>query len=61
MDLMLKTPLEKRITDQVNKDIIRMMDKDLAELNVHIINGNETKKREIAEKLYFECHSRIPW
>ena len=61
LDLILKTPLEKRITDQVNKDIIRVMDKELAELNVHIINGNETKKREIAEKLYFEFHSRIPW
>lgn len=61
LDLMLKTPLEKRITDQVNKDIISTMDNDLAKLNVHVINGNETPKREIAEKLYFECHSRFPW
>ena len=61
LDLLLKTPLKKRITDQVNKDIIHYMDKELHEMNVHVINGNETKTREIAEKLYFEIHSRIPW
>lgn len=61
LDLMLKTPLEKRISDQVNKDIIRYMDNELYALNVHVVNGNETKKREIGEKLYFEIHSRIPW
>ena len=61
IDLMLRMPLEKRITDELNRDIIKTMDKDLYDLNVHVVNGNETKSREIAEKLYFEIHSRIPW
>lgn len=61
LDLMLKTPLDKRISDQVNRDIIQYMDKELYALNIHVVNGNETKKREIGEKLYFEIHSRIPW
>ena len=61
IDLMLKVPLEKRITDQLNKDIIRYMDKELYDMNVHVVNGNETRSREIGEKLYFEIHSRIPW
>lgn len=61
LDMMLRTPLDKRISDQMNKDIIKHMDKELSELNVHVINGNETKAREIGEKIYFELHSRIPW
>lgn len=61
IDIMLRTPLEKRISDELNRDIIKCMDKDLFELNVHVVNGNETKKRELAEKLYFEIHSRLPY
>lgn len=61
LDLMLRTPLEKRISDQLNQDIIKTMDKELFDLHVHVINGNETKAREIGEKVYFEIHSRLPY
>ena len=61
LDLMLQTPLDKRISDQMNKDIIKCMDKELYDLNVHVINGNETKARELGEKMYFEIHSRLPF
>lgn len=61
LDMMLRTPLNKRITDEFNKDIIRTMDKELYDMHVHVVNGNSTKTREIGEKIYFELHSRFPW
>ena len=61
LDMMLRTPLDKRISDELNRDIICAMDKKLYDMNIHVVNGNSTKMREIGEKLYFEIHSRIPW
>lgn len=61
LDLMLRMPLEKRITDNLNRDIIKRMDKQLYEMNIHVVNGNETKSREIAEKFYFQIHSKVPF
>ena len=61
LDLMLRTPLNKRISDDLNRDIIKEMDRELFNLNIHVVNGNETKSREIAEKIYFTVHPLIPW
>ncbi len=61
IDMMLRTPLDKRISDDFNKDIIKAMDKELYDMHVHVVNGNSTKAREIGEKIYFELHSRFPW
>lgn len=59
MDLLLRTPLEKRINDQLFLDIIEHMDSRITDLNIHVVNGNETKIREICEKLYFNVHSHL--
>ena len=61
LDMMLRIPIEKRRTDQLNKDIIRYMNPKLADLNVHVVNGNETKARVLFEKYYFNIHSHIPF
>lgn len=60
LDLMLRTPLEKRRTDQLHKDIIDCMDSRINELGIHVVNGNETRRREILEGLYFDIHSHLP-
>lgn len=61
LDLMLRTPLEKRRTDTLHKDVIRHMDPRIEELGIHIVNGNETKLRAICEGIYFDLHSLWPW
>ncbi len=61
LDMMLRIPLEKRRTDQLNRDIIKFLNPQLAELNIHVVNGNETKLRAFFEKCYFNVHSHIPY
>ena len=61
IDLMLRTPLEKRKSDQLHRDIMNCMDARVNQLGIHVVNGNETKKREILEGLYFDFHSHIPF
>ncbi len=60
LDLMLRTPLEKRKSDQLHRDIMDCMDPRINKLGIHVVNGNETKKREILEGLYFDIHSHLP-
>lgn len=60
LDMMLRTPLEKRRTDTLHWDVVRTMKPELAKLNVHVLNGNETKLREIFERVYFDVHSHLP-
>ncbi len=61
LDLMLRTPLEKRKSDQLHRDIMDCTDPRINQLGIHVVNGNETKKREILEGLYFDIHSHIPF
>ena len=61
IDLMLRTPLPKRKTDQLHRDIMDYMDPRVNKTGIHVVNGNETKFREILEGLYFDIHSHIPF
>lgn len=61
LDLMLRTPLEKRIHDQLHKDIIHLMDERIEQLGIHVVNGNETKKRALIERSYFAINNIIPF
>jgi hypothetical protein len=61
LDLMLRTPLEKRIGDQLQKDIMNRMDERIEKLGIHVVNGNETKQREILERAYYSINNLLPW
>ena len=61
LDLMLRTPLEKRIDDSLHKDMIRLMDERIEKLGIHVVNGNETKKRELLERFYFNINNSLPF
>ena len=61
LDFLMRMPLSKRISDELNFDLIKYMDRDLYDLHIHIINGNETKVREFAEKSYYRVHSLLPF
>lgn len=61
LDMMLQTPLDKRRTDQLHRDMIHLMDDRIEKLGIHVVNGNETKKRELLERAYFDLNNVLPW
>ena len=61
LDMMLRTPLEKRISDQLQKDIMNRMDERIEKLGIHVVNGNETKQRELLERAYYSINNLLPW
>ena len=61
LDIMLRAPLEKRKTDQLHRDIMDANDPRINKLGIHVINGNESKKRQIAERIYFDVNSHLPF
>lgn len=61
LDLMLRTPLSKRIDDGLHKDMIHLMDERIEKLGIHVVNGNETKQRELLERAYFSINNFLPF
>ena len=61
LDLMLRTPLELRRTDQLHRDIMDAGDQRINRLGIHVVNGNSTAFRAFCERAYFEVHSRLPF
>lgn len=60
LDLMLRTPLEKRMHDRLHKDIMHEMDERIERTGIHVVNGNETKRRALLERLYYDIHNHLP-
>lgn len=61
LDMMLRTPLGKRISDQLQKDMMDHMDARIERLGIHVVNGNETKQREMLERAYYMINNLLPW
>lgn len=61
LELMLKAPLGKRISDDFHKDLIREGNSKISDVNIVVTNWNETKKRQMFEKLYFLINSILPF
>ncbi len=61
LDLMLRTPLEKRMHDHLHKDMIHLMDVRIEQLGIHVVNGNETKRRAMLERVYYAINNMIPF
>ena len=59
--LMLAVPLEKRRKDDLHRDLIAKMNPEVDMPGITITNLNETKFREICEKLYFNINSWLPF
>lgn len=53
LDLMLKAPLEKRISDEFHDDLIKMANCKIYETGITVTNWNETKTRMRIERIYF--------
>ena len=61
LDVMLSTPLEKRRTDQLHRDMIARLNMAINDTGIHVVNKNETKFREICEKIYFNINTTLPF
>lgn len=53
LELMLKAPMKKRISDEFHEDLIEYNNKLISDTDITITNWNETKKRMYIEKMYF--------
>ncbi len=53
INMMLCVPREKRVTDQMHKDIIRLANPGIADANIHIANNYFKSKRIWLEKIYY--------
>ena len=61
LELMLAVPLEKRRKDILHNDLIKLMNKKIYDTGINIVNLNETKLREVCEKIYFNINTFLPF
>lgn len=60
-DLMFRVPLEKRISDQHHLDMKRVLNPELADMNIRVINMKETDFRAFALNVIFTINSILPF
>lgn len=61
LDLLLRVPLEYRISDQHHMDLKRSMNSELYDMNIRVVNLNETKTRKKLINAYFTVNSALPF
>lgn len=59
-DLMFRVPLEKRINDQHHLDMKRVLNPELADMNIRVVNMKETAFRAFALNVVFTINSILP-
>ena len=61
LDLLLRVPLEKRLSDQHHLDLKKEMNKELFEMGIRVVNLNETSRRKKLANVYFTINSMLPF
>ena len=61
LDLMLRIPLEKRLSDQLHMDLKKTMNQELYDMNIRVVNLNETNLRKKMANIYFSVNSILPF
>ncbi len=61
LDLLLRVPLNKRISDQHHLDMKKLMNKQLYDMNIRVVNLNETQMRKRFINLYYIINTHIPF
>lgn len=59
--LFLSTPLEKRIKDEVHKDVMKLKNEKVYKSGISVTNVKHTNKRAKIERLYLEVQSKLPF
>ena len=60
LDLLLRVPLEYRLSDKHHMDMKKMMNKELFDMNIRVVNLNQTKLRKIIGNLIYIVNSHLP-
>lgn len=61
LDLLLRVPLEDRISDKHHLDMKKQMNPELYDMHIRVINLNETEQRKKMANLYYTIHSLLPF
>ena len=61
LDLLLRVPLEKRLSDQHHLDLKKEMNEELYEMGIRVVNQNETSRRKQFANAYFTLNSILPF
>ena len=61
LELLLSVPIKDRILDYIYIEIRKKMNPMIDEPGIAVTNLNHTKKREIAENIYYVIHSKVPF
>ena len=61
LDLLLRVPLEKRVSDTHHLDLKKRMNQELFDMQIRIVNLNETNFRKKVLNGYFVLNSFWPW
>lgn len=61
LDLLLRVPLEKRISDQHHMDMKKRMNEELFDMNIRVVNLNETSRRKKFANWYYRINSFLPF
>lgn len=59
LQLMLSTPVEYRVKDKVHKDIVKLMNTDIAKCGISVVNVKHTKIRAKMERMYLDVFSKL--
>lgn len=61
LQILLGTPLKKRMNDQCHKDIQKIMNRKIFNTTISITNLKHTEKRAKLERLYLAVQTKIPF
>lgn len=61
LDMLLRVPLDKRISDQHHMDLKKLMNKKLFDMNIRVVNLNETPARKRAINMYYIINTHLPF
>ncbi len=61
LDLLLRVPINYRISDQLHMDLKRHMNKKLYDMNIKVQNANQSSKRAKVLGIYYSINSFLPF
>lgn len=61
LDLLLRVPLKDRISDKHHLDMKKFMNEKLYNMNIRVVNLNETEKRKKLINLYYIINTHLPY
>ena len=61
LDLLLRVPLEYRISDKHHMDLKKHMNQKLYDMNIRVVNLNETSTRKKMANIYYTINTKLPF